>query len=755
MPQAQFRYNGETYLVDSDTNQLYRMSQQGPVLMSQANPGWNTAEMRQAMSQALSDAAQGRTATPRNPSAGSGGGLGGFGDYVAPGVDQAAAPSSRSTARGVGIKPDGSLGWVDAQGNEVNPDGSPIEGAQQLRPLAPAPNTAPSGSQQVTSGIPGMGTSPAQPIQQTTPLPNAVGPSTPGQTAPDSNAVEKRILGSLGRSGWTVTGRSDEMKNQSVLNRDGVATNQLTPTGNVVWAISGPGGRNSTITVHPSATTAGDFDVVEPPKDEPNDPTKTMQLLVGGTIYTPDPNNPNGPFIPRALDETAQAQARANTQKTLSDIGYTSAQIDALSRKTGPEIQQILAQAGLSTANAQKVQQDMAIAQAELPGKLAQQGATLAGTTATTARTGAETQQIQTATGIAQAKAPAEIAELEARTKQALAAAGASDATVQKVLQEIRQGNAPTTQATTLGAGNQFVAKTDPNTGEITWQDNRNFQPKTMADVAARAGQLDSLARAKKDEVFGKVNGSTYTADDAGKEFMAWWEQKIQPNMGQLQAAQDEAARKAAQDQMAARTNAYTAANAAGSQQLTAIKDYAAMHPVKDPAAFASVVGSLSQGNVPSDLSGIMYEAPDPMEAARQGTMNALKYIDPTAAAATGAPPPNPQAVDWAGKLGAQNYLAPGVQPPLPQAPPAPAPEPAPVAAGMPVPAAAGADFKPGWAGSDPRLSGQLDPYASAIAPAAPAPAASEAYLPPAPLEQPFQQWLRQRQAMLPNYTYR
>jgi len=421
MTQGQFTFNGEQYVVDDSASPpaVFRMSQQGPVLMSQTSPGWNTAEMRQKMSQALSDAAQGKTAPPRNPSSGSGGGSGGFGDYVPPGVDdQGAAPSSRSTARGVGIKPDGTLGWVDAQGNEVNPDGSPIAGAQQLRPLAPAPNTV---------------GAPSQPIQQTTPPPSAEAPAAPA-AAPDQGAVESRILNSIGRSGWKVSGRSDEMKNQSVIGKDGLATNQLTPTGNKIWAITGPNGQNDTLTVHDSASTPGDFDVVEPPK---NLPPNTQQQVINGAIYTPNPDDPNGPWISRALDATSRAQAKANVSKTLSDIGYTQAQIDTLAAKTPAEVQQILAQAGLSQANQQKVQQDMQVVQAKLPGELAKTGAETGLIGAQTGRTGAETTQIQTATNIAQQKAPAEIEELKARTAQAMASAGASNAQIQKTLQDI------------------------------------------------------------------------------------------------------------------------------------------------------------------------------------------------------------------------------------------------------------------------------------------------------------------------------
>src|SRR5215471_4756443 len=86
-------------------------------------------------------------------------------------------------AAGVGIKPDGTLGWVDAQGNEVNPDGSPIAGAQQLRPLQPPTSTTPGQAQPTPTTTPS--TVPTAPNID----PNAGLPRTPPVQGPPSPGV--------------------------------------------------------------------------------------------------------------------------------------------------------------------------------------------------------------------------------------------------------------------------------------------------------------------------------------------------------------------------------------------------------------------------------------------------------------------------------------------------------------------------------------------------------------------------------------
>jgi hypothetical protein len=87
---------------------------------------------------------------------------------------------------GVGTLPDGSLTWVDAQGNQVNPDGSPVANAQPVRPLAPAANTV--GQTQpplnatapTTTNYPPPVTIPTATTATATPAPGTPGATTVG-----------------------------------------------------------------------------------------------------------------------------------------------------------------------------------------------------------------------------------------------------------------------------------------------------------------------------------------------------------------------------------------------------------------------------------------------------------------------------------------------------------------------------------------------------------------------------------------------
>jgi hypothetical protein len=104
----------------------------------------------------------------------------------------------------VGTRPDGTLGWIDAQGNEIGPDGSAIPNAQKLTPLAPAPNTAgQTPAAPVNIAPAGSG---AVPVTPPTPAasgqvpPGAAGPAQPN--APGTGVPQKgAVLGISGAPG--------------------------------------------------------------------------------------------------------------------------------------------------------------------------------------------------------------------------------------------------------------------------------------------------------------------------------------------------------------------------------------------------------------------------------------------------------------------------------------------------------------------------------------------------------------------------
>jgi hypothetical protein len=124
------------------------------------------------------------------------------------------------------------------------------------------------------------------------------------------------------------------MANQTVTDKNGITSTQRGPTGNVVWAISGPNGKGDTITVHPSGDTPGDFDVVKPPTNTTLSPQLTPKDAVyvkGSGTYLPidpdpaklgDPNNwqkilPDG--VPNADEEMNKALERIDRQQSMTE----------------------------------------------------------------------------------------------------------------------------------------------------------------------------------------------------------------------------------------------------------------------------------------------------------------------------------------------------------------------------------------------------------------------------------------------------
>src|SRR5262252_6032323 len=312
----------------------------------------------------------------------------------------------------------------------------------------------------------------------------------------------------------------------------------------------------------------------------------------------------------------------------------------------------------------------------------------------------AQTGQIATATDIAKQKVGPEIAEIQARTDLS---------TQQKaeLVQKIQQANQPTTVQATLGTTYGQYAQVDPNTGKVSFVDNPNYTPVTQAQVAARVGQLHNLMLQKGQEVQGKVgqfvDGKQYTAEDALRDFNTWHDQNIAPQQASLQAAQDDALLARAKDEASMRQQAYTAALGAGNQQVNAINARTNMNPVG--AGYADVMDMVRQGKMPTGeqmKSAFTYQAQDPTQVAQQATQNAYQQM--LGSAASNAP--NPQAIDIAAQLNRTNYGG-------PPGAPAPAGPGAPAAPGQ----TAGANFIPGWPGSDPQLSGVRNPEPNAPRP--------------------------------------
>lgn len=437
----------------------------------------------------------------------------------------------------------------------------------------------------------------------------------------------------------------------------------------------------------------GELGEISPPKMPAGTSLKTpseQAVNLGGVLWQPDPNNPNGSWIQVSPNEDAKAKAQADLQKTLTDNGYTQAQAAALALKTPAEAAQILAATGLSQTQQNQILQNMAIAQAKLPGELAQQQAS-------TGYVQTQAANLAQATQIAAQKAGPEIAQMQAATGASQAQAQASQAATARTLQQIQQGNAPTIEQPGTG---MYMVTRDPNTGAMTPQYNPNFTPKTQADVAGRVAQLQSMAQAQRDQISSALQRGDYgTGPDAQQKAAAafdnWWSQTVEPQKAALQSAQQQALQdqqRLQQEQQ--RANLATAQTAAGAITSATAGEHRVGPGFGD--LMANIQNSFATGKMPQPMSGqqlqsaLVAPTPDYSQIYEQATAQALKHISPTAAQiATGQPVPTGlaqvQGMDIPGALNRTSYDAFGNPAPAQAAPPstapiAPVPAPAPAA---------------------------------------------------------------------------
>src|SRR5262252_8422153 len=250
----------------------------------------------------------------------------------------------------------------------------------------------------------------------------------------------------------------------------------------------------------------------------------------------------------------------------------------------------------------------------------------------------------------------------------------------------------------TAGADQPYITTMDAS-GKLTSQANPSFQPKTLADVQARIGQIQTLMQQKSDEVQARAakGDPSYTAENALKDYNTWYDANVAPQLGQLDAVKQQAYQQQALDQMKARTSAASAAEPYGTGAVNAFKALQAAHPVTNPEFYAASA-QLAKGQTPTNPSALTWKGPNPVDLYQKGTMNALKYIDPTAAQANGLPAPNFQNVDVATALGRNQYAPPGAPapPPSPPLPPG-APNPPGTRTSVPTPELPTSDWFSEW----------------------------------------------------------
>jgi hypothetical protein len=475
------------------------------------------------------------------------------------------------------------------------------------------------------------------------------------------------ILRQLRQPGWYV---SDVAVPDVKVTTDpsGLYPPSSTDTGELTVVVQDEQGNPQTVTLvrgqAPNADTGaeGTFVVSKQPEGPPKPPSPSANR-VG------EPGSPGGVWEKgsdgvwkQVVAPTASGADIKNTvdaQQAQNDINRRKANELAgrgyLTDKEWIDFQQEAARMGMTAQQVDTARKKYELEKRDADAKLQP---TIDQILATTGRTKAETGQITSQQQIAEQKAGPEIAEIEQRTAAS------------KLAGQI--AGAPQLVAPQTG---MYTYQTNPLTGQVSTQYNVGFQPKTLADVAARSAQLQSMAQAKQAELQARLDNKEITPEQASQQWTAWWDANIESQKPGLQAAQEQAQYERTKDAQEAQRAAMQTAQAAGTQAISA---YNAQAPRRVGPGFAELVGKTQPGYRPSAQefqNAFVVQAPDLNQYAQQRTMEALKGISPGAAAATGGPPPNYAGFDYTAGLNRTNYGFGGAaQGAVPAAPPMAAP---------------------------------------------------------------------------------
>jgi len=270
---------------------------------------------------------------------------------------------------------------------------------------------------------------------------------------------------------------------------------------------------------------------------------------------------------------------------------------------------------------------------------------------------GANTAQIQQTTARTAAMLPGELSQQQATLAGTLANTSLTDAQKQEVLQKIQLAGVPTVQ-NAPSATQLYTYQYDPKTGQMSQSGmNPEYQAKTLADVQARVGQIQGLMAAKGADVQKRVDAKQITPEQGMAEYQQWVAQNVTPQRGALEAAQNEVLYQRAKDQAEAQRNAYSTALTAGSNAVSAFN---AANANRVGPNFEAANAAASRGDFAAlaNIQGATsYQAPDITQTSQQAVMDALKYISPTAAMATGTPMPNYAGMDIGAALGPSQYM--------------------------------------------------------------------------------------------------
>jgi hypothetical protein len=564
----------------------------------------------------------------------------------------------------VGTLPDGTLTWIDAQGNALNADGTPT--GATARPLTPTAATPTSAAAQNPVQALGSAVGPAASSAVSALTTPSTAPGTTSGTTPATQgdpATRQAVIDSLTAQHKGLVGAPAPVTLTVAGTTPGSKRTQA--TGYDLYTFGdGSSIEMSDGTVDPFGTTRN---YKEPASATKTPTTPAEQIAAGGgpiavgtgtaqTIWQKTGTNPDGTPIYTQTDASTASQQLANqqaqadlkakdlaNQKTTLDnqvladpanqaLVQQQAQLDAQYKQAQIDSQQ---------ATTAKTQFDQQIAAQEEPGKIAQQGATLGQTQATTQNTLAtaqkttallptDVQSAQLAVQKAQqdlANNPTDVALKNAYTAAQTAYENAQTAALQNKPTEWTPNiTAPTTQYW------------DPTTQSIKTQTNPNYLP---TDPGRMVQQLQQQASTQQQLLQQQVAANKLSPDQAASQFDQWWSANVEPMKADI--AQTQATQQAAIGQQQAMTGYYQAqaanlpATLAQNASDAAQKNALAMLPymVNPSAATTPAITTNARGfpqlNPQQVMQNASFSMPNLQEIGRQGAAAALANISPTA----------------------------------------------------------------------------------------------------------------------------
>ena len=548
----------------------------------------------------------------------------------------------------VGVKSDGTLGWMDANGNEVNPDGSPMPGAQQLRPLTnatsgqtqSAPTTTPATTTNVDIAPAGSAAAPAPapgPVQGPPSPGTGTTPTTP-QTVPGGSQVPPlaaQILSDSSNQLQSANGDVSQLWGQLTTAQQTLA--DLQPGGkNAGQAIANPGlitSAQSNVTAIYQALTAaeGRVESANVAKQQ-----ATQKVLDTVTLTPEQADYYKQSAVKAGADaeyarsqsqvltdgaDTQRQLAAANAAKAANDGLLSRAQADALAAKTPQDIATAKAQADYYAAQSNQLNQ-------LLPGLVSKQAADTSLTQHQVGLTDAQSDYY--AATAAKAKADAGLSDAQAKLlipAQAAQAAGTgAEATAQA------QFGIPAQAAANLANAQSTLAKIQQaQQGPLYGLgDQINAIKAIQQQVFGPGGSGDPTEANKmlQDYVSAGIAGTTpYAASVAAA------------NAGLTQFGTQASLANAAQSAMASRANALQSAGANIFSTLGQMNANAPAGSTAMAGAFQDVLNTLGQ-------AGNQYAPPPQQPTAPQlpPLLQKLAGVGSlgTAPTTAAAPPPGP-----------------------------------------------------------------------------------------------------------------